>query len=407
MGLHHCHQYASIDAISLLDLPSADASSGNKECRRSLAIVIPPQPRSKHRSSHTPTCTMSMQHGVLCALTAFTMWGFFPIYWKQLPDVPDMQVAVHRVLWSGLILLASVLLTCQWRAYAAVAFTKRNIVIYGIAIVLLTGNFFIYVFATNSNRIIELSLGYFINPMVNAVLGRVFLKESLSKWQWIALGIALVGVLIPTIAYGKFPYLAITLATTSGLYNLAKKMAPLDSFHGLTLETSLMLVPAAIYLVCVDAQGSGAFGHVDTKTNLLLVGTGMITILPLILFAKAAPAIPMTLMGILQYVCPTIQFFIGIFLYDEPFTTTKLVGFIVIWIALVVFTTDSVLTYRRSLLVTVTDDDDRAQMPTLKCISNDVIATAAFASVGQEYGNIHFGDGRFNWAVGRFMALLY
>ncbi|EQC25730.1 RarD protein [Saprolegnia diclina VS20] len=290
---------------------------------------------------------MSLQHGVLCALTAFTMWGFFPIYWKQLPDVPDMQVAVHRVLWSGLILLAIVLLTCQWRAYAAVAFTKRNILIYGIAIVLLTGNFFIYVFATNSNRIIELSLGYFINPMVNAVLGRVFLKESLSKWQWIALGIALVGVLIPTIAYGKFPYLAITLATTSGLYNLAKKMAPLDSFHGLTLETSLMLVPAAIYLVCVDAQGSGAFGHVDTKTNLLLVGTGVITILPLILFAKAAPVIPMALMGILQYVCPTITFLLGLFLYDEPFTTTKLIGFIVIWIALVVFTTDSVLTYKR------------------------------------------------------------
>ncbi|KDO28653.1 RarD protein [Saprolegnia parasitica CBS 223.65] len=277
---------------------------------------------------------MPLQHGVLCALLAFTMWGFFPIYWKQLPDVPDMQVAVHRVLWSGLILLASVLLTCQWRAYAAVAFTKRNIVIYGLAIILLTGNF-------------SSTLGYFINPMVNACLGRVFLKESLSKWQWVALGIALIGVLIPTIAYGKFPYLAITLATTSGLYNLAKKMAPLDSFHGLTLETSLMLLPAAIYLLCVDADGSGSFGHVDTKTNLLLVGTGVITILPLILFAKAAPVIPMALMGILQYICPTITFLLGLFMYDEPFTTTKLIGFIVIWIALVVFTTDSVLTYKR------------------------------------------------------------
>ncbi|OQR86921.1 membrane protein [Achlya hypogyna] len=288
-----------------------------------------------------------MQQGILCALGAFTAWGFFPIYWKQLPDVPNIQVAVHRVFWSGLILIAMLFGTCQWRAFRAVAFTKRNVAIYGIAVVLLTGNFFIYVLATNSGRIIELSLGYFINPMVNAALGRVFLKEHLTKWQWVALGIALVGVLIPTIAYGKFPYLAITLAVTSGLYNLAKKMAPLDSFHGLTLETSLMLVPAAIFLLVVNGSGTGAFGHSDTKTDLLLVGTGAITILPLILFAKAAPAIPLTLMGILQYICPTIQFFIGIFMYDEPFTTTQLIGFIVIWIALIVFTTDSVVSYRR------------------------------------------------------------
>ncbi|OQR86942.1 hypothetical protein ACHHYP_09748 [Achlya hypogyna] len=287
------------------------------------------------------------KQGIICALGAFTMWGFFPIYWKQLPDVPDIQVAVHRVFWSGLILIAMIFGTCQWRAFRAAAFTRRNFMIYGIAIVLLTGNFFIYVFATKSNRIIELSLGYFINPMVNAALGRVFLKEHLTKWQWVALGIALVGVLIPTIAYGKFPYLAITLAVTSGLYNLAKKMAPLDSFHGLTLETSLMLVPAAIFLLVVNGSGTGAFGHSDTKTDLLLVGTGVITILPLLLFAKAAPVIPMALMGILQYICPTITFLIGLFIYHEPFTTTKLIGFIVIWIALIVFTSDSIRTYRQ------------------------------------------------------------
>ncbi|OQS03820.1 hypothetical protein THRCLA_21059 [Thraustotheca clavata] len=275
------------------------------------------------------------------------MWGFFPIYWKQLHNVPDIQVAVHRVFWSGVILLLVVIFTCQWKTFQSTAFTKKNFIIYGVAIVLLTGNFFIYVFATNTNRIIELSLAYFINPMVNAVIGRVILKETLTKWQYIALAIALVGVLIPTIAYGRFPYLAITLAVTTGLYNLAKKIAPLPSFLGLTLETSIMLLPGITYLIIVEAEGSGSFGHADVKTDLFLVGTGIITIFPLFLFAKAAPTISMTLMGILQYICPTIQFLIGVFMYNEPFSTTTLIGFIVTWIALIIFTTDSILQHRR------------------------------------------------------------
>ncbi|OQR80558.1 hypothetical protein THRCLA_23460, partial [Thraustotheca clavata] len=144
---------------------------------------------------------MIIQQGVVYAIVAFTIWGFFPIYWKQLDNVPDIQVAVHRVVWCGFVLLLLVIFTCQWNTFQSTAFTKRNFVIYGIAILLLTGSVFIFVYATNTNRIVEVSLAYFINPMVNALIGRVVLKEIFTLWQYVALAIAFAGVLIPTIAY--------------------------------------------------------------------------------------------------------------------------------------------------------------------------------------------------------------
>jgi chloramphenicol-sensitive protein RarD len=278
-----------------------------------------------------------MRKGIWNGLAAYALWGFFPIYWKLLQQVPALEVIGHRIGWSFLLLIAVILLTRQWESFRSAASVPKVIALYAIAGVLLTINWLIYVWGVNSGFIVETSLGYFINPLISVLLGVLLLRERLRPAQWVPIGLAAAGVVYLTLTYGRLPWIALSLAFSFGTYGLVKKLAPLGSLYGLTLETALVFPAALLYLGFVEARGTGSFLHHGALTDLLLIGTGVVTSIPLLLFASAARQIPLTMIGVLQYIAPTIQFLIGVFLYHEPFDRSRLIGFSLVWLALIVF----------------------------------------------------------------------
>jgi chloramphenicol-sensitive protein RarD len=278
-----------------------------------------------------------MNKGILNGLAAYVLWGFFPIYWKLLHQVPALQVIGHRIIWSFVLLIAVILLTKQWKDFRSVALTRKTLGIYALAGVLLTVNWLVYVWGVNAGFIVETSLGYFINPLLSVLLGVVFLRERLRLAQWIPVVLAAAGVIFLTVAYGRLPWIALSLALSFGIYGLVKKLAPLGSLYGLTLETAIVFPFALAYLAFVDFNGTGFFLHESALTDMLLIGTGVVTSIPLLMFASAARQIPLTMIGILQYVAPTLQFLIGVFLYHEPFDHSRLIGFSLVWLALIIF----------------------------------------------------------------------
>ncbi len=288
-----------------------------------------------------------MKKGIWYAVGAYAAWGVFPIYWKWLHTVPAIQVIAHRIIWSFALLAIIIFVTRQWGAFRRAAFSRRVLLIYLAAAVLLSINWFTYVWAVNAGFIVETSLGYFINPLLSVLLGVVFLRERLRPWQWLPIGLAAAGVIYLTVAYGSLPWIALTLAVSFGIYGLVKKTAPLGSLHGLTLETGLLLVPAIGFLVYTEAAGQGAFLHSGWVTDLLLAGAGVVTTIPLLMFASAAQRIPLSLVGILQYIAPTLQFLIGVLLYREPFDRSHLIGFSVVWLALIIFWLEGFLARRK------------------------------------------------------------
>ena len=282
-----------------------------------------------------------MNAGIWYALGAYVLWGLFPIYWKWLHHVPAIQVIGHRIGWSLIFLLIIIFATNQWKKFR-LTLTRRVLGIYLIAGVLLSFNWLIYVWGVNSEHVVETSLGYFINPLFSVLLGMIFLKERLRPLQWLPIGLAAMGVIYLTWTYGSLPWIALSLAFTFGLYGLVKKLSPLGSLYGLTLETGLVFLPALGYLIFVEVTGQGAFGHTGIVSDLLMVGAGAVTTIPLLMFASAAKRIPLTMVGIMQYIAPTLQFLLGVLLYKEPFTTTRLIGFSLVWIALIVFWVEGV-----------------------------------------------------------------
>ena len=287
-----------------------------------------------------------MNKGILNGLVAYALWGFFPIYWKLLHDVPALQVIGHRIAWSFVLLIMVILLTKQWKEFRSAALAPKTIAIYSIAAVLLSINWLIYVWGVNAGFIVETSLGYFINPLISVLLGVLFLRERLRTMQWLPIALAAVGVLYLTLTYGRLPWIALSLAFSFGIYGLVKKLAPLGSLYGLTLETALVFPIALIYLAFVGVNGTGAFLREGALTDILLIGTGAVTSIPLLMFASAARQIPLTMIGILQYIAPTIQFLIGVFLYHEPFDQSRLIGFSLVWLALIIFWVENYLANR-------------------------------------------------------------
>lgn len=287
-----------------------------------------------------------MDKGILNGIAAYALWGFFPIYWKLLQQVPALQVIGHRIGWSFILLIAFIWLTKQWNDFRSAALTSKNIVIYSIAAVLLTINWLVYVWGVNAGFIVETSLGYFINPLLSVLLGVIFLRERLRPVQWIPVALAAAGVLYLTLAYGRLPWIALTLAFTFGFYGFVKKLAPLGSLYGLTLETGIVFPIALIYLAVVEFTNSGAFLHDSALIDILLIGAGLVTTIPLLMFASAAKQIPLTVVGILQYIAPTLQFLIGVLIYHEPFDQSRLVGFGLVWLALIIFSAESYLANR-------------------------------------------------------------
>ncbi len=287
-----------------------------------------------------------MNKGILSGLGAYALWGFFPIYWKYLHDVPALQVIGHRIGWSFLLLIGIILVSGQWMEFRSVALQPRVIGIYSIAAILLSVNWLVYVWGVNAGFIVETSLGYFINPLLSVLMGVLFLRERLRPTQWIPVSIAAIGVIYLTAVYGRLPWIALSLAFSFGFYGLVKKLAPLGSLHGLTLETGIVFPAALIYLLIVERSGSGAFLHQSTLIDVFLIGAGVVTTIPLLMFASAAKQIPLTVVGLLQYIAPTLQFVIGVFLYKEPFDQSHLIGFGIVWVALVIFWVENYLSRR-------------------------------------------------------------
>ncbi len=281
--------------------------------------------------------------GILYGIAAYVAWGLFPLYWKQLEAVPAGQVIGHRIVWSFATLAAILAVTHQWRSLRSEAARPRVVRLHALAAALITVNWFTYVWGVTHGFIVETSLGYFINPLVNVVLGVVVFRERLRSLQWIAVALAACGVAYLTLAYGAVPWIALVLAFSFGGYGAVKKRARLASMHGLTIETGLLLVPALLYLLYADRAGRGAFLHDGAAVDALLAGAGAVTTVPLLLFASALPTTPLSTMGILQYVSPTLQLMIGVVVYGEPFTRTQFGGFAIVWTGLMVFGGDRFL----------------------------------------------------------------
>ena len=279
--------------------------------------------------------------GLWFALGAYATWGLFPIYWKWLQQVDAVQLIGHRIGWSFIMLVIFVTATRQLNDLRHVAFNRRVLLIYSLAAILIGVNWLVYVWAVNANFIVETSLGYFINPLLSVLMGVIFLRERLRPLQWFPVVLAASGVIYLAVAYGRLPWIALTLAFSFGIYGLVKKLAPLGSLYGLTLETGILFIPAVIYLFYADRTGTGAFLHSSLTTDFLLIGAGAVTTVPLLMFASAAQRLPLSMVGIMQYLAPTLQFILGVLVYKEPFDHTHLIGFGIVWIALILFAAEN------------------------------------------------------------------
>lgn len=293
-----------------------------------------------------------MNKGTWYAIGAFGSWGLFPLYWKLLQMVPPLQVIGHRIVWSFITLLIVIMLMRQLGVFKNAVLSLRVLGIYTIAALLIGINWLIFIWAVNTGHIVETSLGYFINPLISVLFGVIFFRERLRKKQWIPVGLAASGVIFLTIAFGSLPWIALSLAFSFAAYGVIKKIAPLNSLYGLTLETSILFIPALLYLVYCNYTQTGSFLHTNLLSTMLLMGAGFVTTIPLLLFASAAKRIPLTIIGILQYIAPTLQFLIGVIIFHESFSLKQFIGYSAVWIALVLFALESIHAYKARTSVT-------------------------------------------------------
>jgi chloramphenicol-sensitive protein RarD len=296
-----------------------------------------------------------MNRGFWYGVLAYGLWGLFPIYFKQIGHVPAMEVLGHRIVWSFLI-LAALVFGARGRRMRRGDLPRHVLALVGAAALFIGVNWLVYVWAVTSGFIVETSLGYFVTPLVNVLLGVILLRERLRPGQWVAVGVACAGVLYLTATYGSLPWISLTLAVSFGSYGLIKKKVALGSLHGLTVETGILFLPALTYVALLHAGDRAVFLQTGAITDVLLGAAGLITIGPLLLFATAVQRIPLSTIGLLQYIAPTIQFLLGVLVYDEPFTGNQLIGFTIVWAALVIFTVEGFLV-QRTLSRTVEDEN--------------------------------------------------
>jgi chloramphenicol-sensitive protein RarD len=280
--------------------------------------------------------------GIWFAGISFLIWGILPVYWKPLDQVGSTEILAHRIFWSFVLMLAVMLMLKRkkdlGRDLKILFSSKKQFIPVLTASLLISGNWLMYIWAVNNDHVVDASLGYYINPLVNVILGMLVLKERLNSWQVASFVIATSGVLLLTWQYGKFPWVALFLAVSFGLYGLAKKLGSFDSLTGLTFETMFVVPVAFIYLTYMEWSGFGSFIEGGIATTTLLWGAGLVTAIPLVLFAQGVKRITMTITGFLQYIAPTIMLLLGVFLYGETFTQIHFVSFTLIWIALFIFT---------------------------------------------------------------------
>ncbi|MBK7312942.1 EamA family transporter RarD [Candidatus Aalborgicola defluviihabitans] len=280
-----------------------------------------------------------MQIGAVFAALAYTLWGLFPLFFKRLAAVGPLEVVMHRTVWSLVFVVLVLLVRRRWAWLRAVR-KPRVVGIFALSATLLASNWLVYIWAVNNDHVLDASLGYFILPLMNVALGYVFLHERPRAGQWMAFAVACAGVLWLSWQGGRVPWVALTLAITFALYGLLRKVAPLGALEGLTLET-LVLAPAALVAMGWMAwHGQGALVAQDHTSLAWLMLSGPVTALPLLLFAAGARRIPLSMMGVLQYISPSILVLLGVWLYDEPFAGPRVMGFVLIWIALALYTAE-------------------------------------------------------------------
>ena len=283
-----------------------------------------------------------MRNGMFYAAAAYISWGLFPVYFKLLKDIPPQQILMHRVLWSFLLLMAILLYRKQWGWLRDVAKRPRVVAGFAASALLLSVNWFLYIWAVNSGRVIDASLGYFMNPLVNVLLGYLLLGERLRALQWSAVALAACGVLWLTWQSGHPPWIGLALALSFGVYGLLRKTAALGALEGLSLETLMLFPIAAGYLIWLTSHQQNAMTVAPSSTQLLLIAAGPLTAIPLLMFAIGTRRIPMATLGLLQYMSPSLQLILGIWLYNEPFDHARIIGFVAIWAGLVVYSGDGI-----------------------------------------------------------------
>ena len=279
-----------------------------------------------------------MRAGILSAALAFLCWGLFPLYFHALRAIPPLEIMVHRVLWSLLFLAIVMSVRRQWAWLPPMLGKPRMVASFILSSLFLSGNWLLYIWAVNNGHVLESSLGYFINPLINVMLGYVVLKERMRPGQWAAIALAACGVAWLAWDAGRMPWIALLLAASFGAYGLMRKTAALGALEGLSFETMLLFPFALGYLLWLTWHGQNGFLTTDAdSTRWLLVAAGPITAIPLLLFASGARRIPLSVLGLLQYIGPTIQFMLGIFLFQEAFSSNRLAGFVMIWSALALY----------------------------------------------------------------------
>jgi chloramphenicol-sensitive protein RarD len=284
--------------------------------------------------------------GVVSGITAYALWGLFPLYFPLLEPAGGLEIVAHRVIWS--LAFVAVLLTVvrRWSLVRAAFADRRTVLVLAGAAVLIAVNWLVFVYGVNSGHVVETSLGYFINPLVSVLLGVVVFSERLRPLQWTAVGTAAVAVGVLTVDYGRPPWIALALAASFGLYGVMKKLVRVEAAPGLFVETTLVAVPAIVTIAVLQARGDGTATSGGAGHFLLLVSSGIATAIPLLLFAAATRRIPLSTVGLLQYLTPLMQLAIGVFVRHEPMPPARLAGFVIVWIALGVFTADSLRTAR-------------------------------------------------------------
>ena len=280
---------------------------------------------------------------------AYALWGLFPLYWPLLEPAGAVEILAHRIVWSALTMAVLVLVLRRTPAVVAALCDRRSLLLLTVAAVVISVNWTTYIYGVNNGRVVEAALGYFINPLVTVMMGVLVLGERLRRLQWIALGIASIAVVVLTIDYGRPPWVALVLAFSFGTYGLAKKQADVGPVESLTIET-LVLAPIALsYVAWLVATGASSFGSHGAGHSLLFTTTGIVTAIPLILFGAAAIRVPLVALGLLQYLAPIIQFALGVLLFREDMPAGRWIGFGLVWVALVIFTIETINHRRRQL----------------------------------------------------------
>ncbi len=280
----------------------------------------------------------NMRSGLLLGLGAYLLWGILPLYFKAVDHVAPTEIVAHRIVWSLIFLGCLVFLWRRWPAIRAAAGTSRILFTLTVTAILIAINWLVYIYAVVSGHVLEGSLGYYLNPLVNVLLGVVLLKERLTRAQLFATLLAAAGVVVLAAGAGAGLWISLTLAVTFGLYGFVRKVAPVDSLEGLAIETAILAPVALGWILWLQWDGSGGFGRFGLATDLLLILGGAVTAIPLLLFTAAARRLPYSTLGFLQYIAPTLQFLLAVLVFGEPLTLPHLICFGAIWTALIIFT---------------------------------------------------------------------